>query len=480
VKLAKTFKNCCYYKRRGLHMSNTNDVIAVPSKAFFIDMLVRDVALLDAVVDLVDNSVDAANRSAAGGPLTSYWARITLGSDSFKIEDNCGGMTIKDARERAFRFGRSPIPALDKQVSTVASPSPSTALREIGQFGVGMKRTIFKLGRMFHVTSRTSRSRFTIDQDVDKWIQSDGPEWHFSFSEVVDETDQAPPFGTTVIVSRLHHVVAEQIKTENFAILLAGKIQSAHPVALTRGLSISINGIPVTMNVSGLLSSEVLQPASRELSIPVPGKGEVFLRIVAGVVKPPGENRERGLKDGGWYIFCNERQILRADQSSMTGWGTESIPQYHPNYAFFRGYAFFSSNDGSLLPWTTTKTGVDGDSPVFRRGIQEAIDVMRPVITFLQQLEDERSKKKRDEIEDTPLHDAMAAANSVAVSNLPPRTTFVALDASRKPLAPRTTVRVQYDAKIADVDRVKKKLRVGSASEAGSGTFKYYLEMECD
>lgn len=459
-------------------MSNTNDVIAVPSKAFFIDMLVRDVALLDAVVDLVDNSVDAANRSAAGGPLTDYWARISLGPDSFKIEDNCGGMTIKDARERAFRFGRSPLPAVAKQASTVASPSPT--LMEIGQFGVGMKRTIFKLGRMFHVTSRTPRSRFTIDQDVDKWIQSDGPEWHFSFAEAVDETDQAPPFGTTVIVNRLHHVIAEQIKTENFAILLAGKIQSAHPVALGRGFSISINGIPITMNVSELLSSDVLQPASRTLSIPVPDKGEVFLRIIAGVTRPPGDNRERGLKDGGWYIYCNERQILRADQSSMTGWGTESIPQYHPDYAFFRGYAFFSSNDGSLLPWTTTKTGVDGDSPVFRRGIQEAIDVMRPVIAFLQRLEDERSKKKRDEIEETPLHNAMAAATAVAVTSLPPRPAFVALDPSKKSPAPRTTVRVQYDAKIADVERVKKKLRVGSASEAGSGTLKYYLEMECD
>ena len=39
---------------------------AHPTKAFFVDMITRDIALEQAVLDLVDNSVDAASRDRKG------------------------------------------------------------------------------------------------------------------------------------------------------------------------------------------------------------------------------------------------------------------------------------------------------------------------------------------------------------------------------------------------------------------------------
>ena len=62
--------------------------------------------------------------------------------------------------------------------------------------------------------------------------------------------------------------------------------------------------------------------------------------------------------DGGWYIFCNGRMVVRADQSQLTGWGDSDgkrMPKYHPDFAFFRGYVFFDCQNAALLPWTTTK-----------------------------------------------------------------------------------------------------------------------------
>jgi hypothetical protein len=438
-------------------------------------MLVRDVVLVDAIIDLVDNSVDAATRVSGSDSLRSFKIELTVSPTSFNIKDNCGGMTVGDARNRAFRFGRTPQAVDD---------AAHDGVQEIGQFGVGMKRTIFKLGRYFTVSARTDTSYFEIEQDVDQWLLTDDADWHFDFKTTEEQTQQTPPFGTTVSVTRLHAPVSAQFATDLFLNTLESRIQAAHAIALTRGLEISINGRIVPSAISLLLASEVLTPAKVSRTIPIEGQGEVKVELIAGVAKPQEDkpledSRERGLRDGGWYVFCNDRLVLRSDQSALTGWGTSAVPRYHPTYAYFRGYAFFSSDNGSHLPWTTTKSGIDSDSPVYRYALLDIIDTMRPVLDFLRSVEEERSRKAHDDIEDTPLYDAMKTATSVPIEHVQ-YGPFRAPEAPREPRPPRTTVRVQYDAAIVDVERVKRKLKVSSAGEAGSKTLKYYIEMECD
>jgi hypothetical protein len=79
----------------------------------------------------------------------------------FEIEDNCGGFDVETARNYAFRFGR---PAQAKSTDF-----------SIGQFGVGMKRALFKFGRYFEVHSTTPNQRWSMKVDVDAWEGS--PEW---------------------------------------------------------------------------------------------------------------------------------------------------------------------------------------------------------------------------------------------------------------------------------------------------------------
>jgi hypothetical protein len=60
-------------------------------------MLTRDIALTDALLDLVDNCVDGATRQLKGRlrgakPYDGYEARLTLSAASFDISDNCGGI----------------------------------------------------------------------------------------------------------------------------------------------------------------------------------------------------------------------------------------------------------------------------------------------------------------------------------------------------------------------------------------------------
>ena len=113
---------------------------ANPTKAFFVKMITRDITLEDCIFDLIDNSIDGAWEQKGGQPmrlgdnikLTEYRISIEVKSDRFSIHDNCGGISLDDAVEYAFTFGRQEK-ALTENYS-------------IGVYGIGMKRAIFKNG----------------------------------------------------------------------------------------------------------------------------------------------------------------------------------------------------------------------------------------------------------------------------------------------------------------------------------------------
>ena len=85
-------------------------VPAKPVKSFFVRMLTRDIDLSDAILDLLDNSMDGVIRSEKGQlaktkPYKGYAVDIKFDSHSFSILDNCGGIPWS-LREYAFRMGR--------------------------------------------------------------------------------------------------------------------------------------------------------------------------------------------------------------------------------------------------------------------------------------------------------------------------------------------------------------------------------------
>jgi len=146
---------------------NQRLIHAEPTKDLFIYMLVRDIPLIRAIIDLVDNSVDGATQQSNEN-YQNFWIKIFLDKESFKIEDNCGGITVKDAEEYAFKFGRDN----DAEVTP----------KSIGRFGIGMKRAFFKMGKIFKVESTTSSSKFIVSENVEEWKNKE--EWTFKFDEV--------------------------------------------------------------------------------------------------------------------------------------------------------------------------------------------------------------------------------------------------------------------------------------------------------
>ncbi|MFM9965675.1 MAG: ATP-binding protein [Planctomycetaceae bacterium] len=438
---------------------------AMPTKELFIDMMTRDIALIPAIIDLVDNSADGARKLKGEGSLNGLWARVTISPEKFVIADNCGGISVDTARNYAFRFGRPP-----------GAPSVK---HSVGQFGVGMKRAIFKMGRKFCVESTTASSRFVVDVDVNKWAQL--PEWKFHFAEL-DEvgTYKGDNLGTTISVTSLQSDVAEVFELLSFEIELRSELKAALQDPIARGLAVTLNGIPVNAEPMTMLSDE-LAPAYKQLIYKKMGK-PVTVKLYCGLGRSSSRQEERA--EAGWHVFCNGRLILEGDKSPVTGWGEEldqvSIPGFHGQYNHLRGFAYFDSDDPARLPWNTTKTGLNTDSPVYRAVKLEMMTLMRPVVDFLNRLKEEK-QGKQDADEKGPLESILEAATPTPVATVSTRTLFAipSVKSKTKPSGP-TMQKIQYEAPLDEVLAVKKAIKATSFKEVGERTFKYFYNAEVD
>jgi len=433
-----------------------DQISAEPTKAFFVEMLTRDIALEQAVLDLVDNSVDGAKALKSDGdrPFDGREVSIEFDKTRFRITDNCGGFDRETAKNYAFRFGRP-------------TGSPRTP-HSIGQFGVGMKRALFKFGDHFLVHSATTQDAWAVDVPVSEWERQEG--WHFPWAtfEPNENISRDNP-GTEILVTNLRPEVATRFSTKNFETMIIGLIKSKHRQFVAGGLSIKVNGTHIDATSLYLLVMDdgTFSPGIDEILFEQDNEEPVKVRIYVGV--GPSSPRE-----AGWYVICNGRVILEADRRTMTGWGLIEeqssslvIPNYHNQFARFRGIVSFDSNDSARVPWNTTKTDVDQDSPIWMRTFGRMVEMMRPVITFLNDLDSDIDEYTR---ENSPLLNYVNKARTIKPEELPSRATFVAPPRGSITKGPRT-VKIQYSKPLDQVEFLMEELSVGSAKAVGERSF---------
>ncbi|WP_420575370.1 ATP-binding protein [Ekhidna sp.] len=435
---------------------------ASPTKDLFITMLVRDLTLRDAIGDLVDNSVDAAKSISNNGSYNDLKIDLTASPEKFIIEDNCGGFSVDVARNYAFCFGRP-------------SGYPETP-GSIGRFGIGMKRALFKLGRNFSVESTTTNSYFKMSVDVDKW-NSDKNTWDFEFDDFKEGDDvkfDKQNTGTTIVVENLREDVMKQFSDPNFIKKLRSEIELEHLYAIHKGLEMKLNGKKLNERHLDFIDSEEIKPGYWEHSF---YDGNLDVKVYSGISKDEGA-------EGGWYIFCNHRLIVGPDTSWITGWTGrkgDGVAEYHDQFHRFRGYVFFDAENAELLPWNTTKTGMDLDSPVYKAVRMQMIEMMKPVMTLMNIL---KKEKEGDTPEDervfnnlvtslrpVPLSEVMTDENK-----LPDSFSFPTPVPKEKKTQKGT--RILYYKPSDEVNKVKEKLGITSNAEVGERTFEYFVDME--
>ncbi|WP_127508599.1 ATP-binding protein [Paenibacillus humicus] len=433
---------------------------ASPTKEFFLYMLTKDILIESAIAELVDNSVDGARaiQEKSESMFKDKTIRIDLNKNQFRIEDNCGGIPVEIARKYAFRFGRPS--AIEKQGRT------------IGHFGVGMKRALFKMGNYFKIESRTIDSYFVVEEDINEWLAKDEEDWDFKFKEVQENypLKEGEETGTTITVSRLHETVSEKFALENFEKKVKMTLQTDHQISLQNGLVMTLNGIPLTFEPTGLLSSLDLQPAHLSTTFNI-DESILNVSIYAGLSKSEPEK-------AGWYVYCNGRLILEADKTEVTGW-KDGIPRFHNQFARFRGYILFDADDPKVLPWNTTKTGLDVSSKSFIVARQEMLNLMRPIIDFLNKLESEKKNKEDDS--PTQLEIILDQATTVEVDKIKTEQVFIAPQPKPEPKIIKIEMgKIRYEKPKEELEIVKKKLKAKTYTEIGEKTFDYFFKMECE
>lgn len=444
-------------------MSATNIIQGNPTKSFFIEMITRDISIKDSILDLLDNSIDGANK-INHQTYEGLFIDIIINKDTFIVKDNCGGFDLNTAQKYAFRFGRP-----DDAPQTEGS---------IGRFGVGMKRALFKMGQNFEVESKTETDHFQIDVDVKQWkeqkttiknaedISVEVENWNFSYSFITEESNNLSENGTYIKVINLNKEVASIFEDNSFLIELEDDIERLLNFSIEKGIRIILNGKQLRKKGIVLFNSE---------SLPYMFEGiidGVNVRIAAGL-SYVGEPRT-----SGWYIYCNDRLVLEADQSDITLWGTSGIPRWHPDYVMFKGIIYFDSEDTLKLPLTTTKKGIDSTSEVYSKTKFYIRESMTSVLAFLKEIRNLGSEANDYRILLGEQEDVVSVKDLKSIEITKERIFSAPRLDYEKISFKKNNVRISFEKPEKIVQYLKEYTGIKLNKDLGKYLFEYFLNME--
>lgn len=428
-----------------------------PSKSFFVDMLTRDITVSDSILDLLDNSIDSAvSRSnvdvmqllkgqAIGTPLSDYRIDLAWSRERMALTDNCGGVPVKEARERVFLMG---------------SPKAGSTSSGLSVYGIGMKRAFFKLGNAIAFESQTDDHYFHLDIDVRAWQDKGDLDWDFDSPDTGAARDDHAA-GTSIVIEQLHDDVSQHLALSATAEEFRERVSGTYALFIEAGLQVELNGRIVESALPRIGGANVT-PARTEFTY-----NGVDVLVVAGIT-PKSDKVQRGT-----YVFCNGRMVLDTDRSRLTGWG-DLLPKWHTKFGHFVGYLYFQSDDVKLLPWTTTKQGVVFESAVYQKALTELQTQARKVLNFLTRVYPGEVEEAR-----IPEREALEHVQSIKLTELSPGNSLFNVELP-EPEPEDRDVNILFKRKASDVERVQECLpHLKSAKAVGEYAFDYLLEREC-
>ena len=352
-----------------------------PTKEVVVSSLTRDASVAACIFDLIDNSIDAARavlvpmgddeKDDFGLPKSYGGIQIDvdIGRNGVVVSDNCDGISSEELSKSVLRFG-------------VRSKQPFG----IGLYGVGLNRAIFKLGDRTELDSDNGSERVALNFLASEYLAS--PEWDLPAKALVS---RGKP-GTKIVISappkNVSKFISDRVWIDDF-INESGK---RYHRFVEKGLALRINKTEVKPVFIRLRENGPFP--CRHKSYTTDDGVNVFLE--AGQHQshrfPAEEDFDRSTNNQltdqyGWSVSCNDRLIVMCDTSEKTGWDKK----WHPEFNGFVGYVWFTAEDGSSLPWNTSKSDVDVFSSIY----QEALDDMRQMTIEWRSFGREAKKKRQ-------------------------------------------------------------------------------------
>jgi hypothetical protein len=438
-------------------MAQTIQAAASPEKRLFISLITRDISLADAFLDIIDNSINSALAPIASRLNTAddyeklladtkirpnVQIDITIDTAKIVVEDTAYGIPSDVAAKYVFKFGRA--------------EAGEHKLDRLSVYGIGLKRAMFKCGNNIDIVSDHANGGFELTLDVHDWQNDKSEPWQF---RITPRTPKIGNCGTRITITDLYDDVVRRISDGLFINHLRELISSTYSVFIDKVVTIRLNNV----NIASELFDIGGNYASHKIT-----HDTVSCNITAGIGVARGDSfRDR---NAGWYVFCNGRNVLFADKTTLTGWGA-GLPIYQPKHRPFFGTVFFVSSNPEELPWTTSKSSINEEIAIWQEARREMVTVGRIITGFL----DKRYTEDGTEIAPSELQKVSGEPVKMLVAAAAKQRTFY-------PPATRgsKTTKIQYSADVSDVKRIETYLRRPGmgGSEVGRFTFQHFLKNE--
>src|SRR6266568_4961257 len=305
--------------------------------------IISDYDLKTALCELVDNALDIWMHNKRVKPL-KVEITLDIARQLILVKDNAGGLKQDELRLLVAPGG--------------SRNEPTAEL--IGIFGVGSKRAGIALGE--HVVIKT---RFREEQSCQiditpEWLQTD--DWQLPAYAIPD----IEPATTQVDISHLRKPFS-QLDVDEILVHLG----ETYDWFLRQGCRIEVNGVSVApRNFETWAFPPEFSPRSAAFKIDL-GSGKISVAMTAGLIRDriPEEDNY------GVYFYCNQRLIVKELKTREVGYFVSAeagVP--HPDSSLCRTIVRLQG-PAKGMPWTSNKTGIDFDHPVFRYIRKTIIDL---------------------------------------------------------------------------------------------------------
>ena len=317
-------------------------VDGTPKKRFFLS-IISDYDLRTGLCELIDNAIDLWTSSGRKSPLIVDVA-LDPARQLISVGDNAGGVE-------------------EDQIELLIAPGASrndVGEALIGIFGVGGKRAGVALGELVEIRTRHRDGKsIQVDLTAD-WIES--PDWALEIYQVPDLT----PGTTSVDISKVRQNFDQGDIAE-----IEAHLAETYSWFAGKGCTIRLNGKrvkPITFAHWAYPSD--IEPHRAKFKIEPAAREFLDVTLTGGLIT----DRDPEAENYGVYIYCNNRLIVKELKVREVGYNVSAeagVP--HPDASLCRVIVEYYG-PASLMPWNSSKSGVNFSHPAFSQIRQRVID----------------------------------------------------------------------------------------------------------
>lgn len=314
-----------------------------PKKRLFWS-IISDYNLKTALCELIDNALDQWLLGKQGPALT---VDLDLDVDRkvISVKDNSGGVKLDE---------------LNLLIAPGGSRNDPLA-ELVGVFGVGAKRAAIALAENIEIRTRHENGR-THELDITKqWIESD--DWQLPAYEIPDISERTTEINLSYLRKPLSEADVDELRVH---------IGNTYSWFIKQGCKITLNGDPVSpIEFEAWAFPPGHAPRRMTSAIDLTDIGPISCDITAGLIR----DRDRESSNYGVYFYCNHRLIVKELKTREVGYFVSAeagVP--HPDSSLCRTIVRLQG-PAKGMPWTSNKTGIDFDHPIFRNIRKTIIDL---------------------------------------------------------------------------------------------------------